>query len=151
MKLVTKTILTICLLLIVSSCKKNSKEYEILNDFIQTNKIEITCLQDEPFCFKDLHLTDLEKKTLNINLKNDVFCNGKIDLDKLHGIKIKKEMYKSQISFPIYSNDGKYIYVVVSRYYTNKINFYESTILYKLEKINNHWKIIDEYKNVTQS
>ncbi|GEN76257.1 hypothetical protein [Chryseobacterium hagamense] len=151
MKLPTKTAILICFLLVINSCKKNSREYEILNDFIETNKIEITCLQDEPFCFKNLYLSELEEKALDINLKNDVFCNEKIDLSKLYVIKINKKMCKSKISFPIYSNDKKYVYIILSHYYNNKVNFYESTILYKLEKIKSHWKIIDEYKSVTQS
>lgn len=151
MRSVIKISCIICLFLLTLSSCKNNKEYEILNDFIQNNKIEITYLQDEPFCFKDLYLNALEEKTLNIKLKNDILCNKKIDLDRLKGIKFKKGAPKSQISYPIYSNDGKYIYIIVSYYNTNKINFFESTILYKLKKINNHWKIIDEYKTITQS
>ena len=152
MKSIMKIYSIICsTLLVLSSCEKNSKEYEILNDFIHSNNIEIACLQDEPFCFKNLYLNQLEKKALNINVQNDFLCNHKIEIDRLKGIKFQEKSLKSQISYPIYSNDKKYIYIIVSYYNVNKINFYKSTTLYKLKKINNHWKVIDEYKTITQS
>lgn len=140
-----------CILLILNSCKENKEEYKILNDFIQSNRVEITNLQDDPFCFKDLYLNKLEEKKLDINLKNDIFCNQKIEINRLKGIKFQNGLLKSQISFPLYSNDREYIYIAISHYSNNKVNFFESTILYKLKNINHHWIVIDEYKTITQS
>lgn len=142
----------LCLfLLMLISCKKNNKEYEILNDFIKSNNIKITHLQNNPFCYKDLHLTSSEEKALNINLKNDIFCNTPLEIDRINDIGFQKNKFKSQISFPIFSNDMKYVYIIVSQYDSNEINFFRSTVLYKLEKINNHWKIIDKFGTITQT
>ncbi|KFF73792.1 hypothetical protein HX13_17390 [Chryseobacterium sp. P1-3] len=68
---------------------------KFLNDFIASNKIEITNLQNDSFCFKDLYLSKSEEKALNINLQNDVLCNQKININRLKDIKFQKDVLKS--------------------------------------------------------
>ena len=133
------------------SCNKEDIDYEIINDFIKTNKIEISNLQSEPFCFKDLYLTKLEENALKLKTIEDVLCSKKFELQKIQR-KIKgKHDTECKISYPVYSNDKLHIYIVVSNYYSNEVNFHEEVILYKLIKTSGHWKIADSYKTITQT
>ena len=62
--------LKICVLFLLFSllfsCNKEDIDYEIINDFIKTNKIEISSLQSVPFCFKELYLNKQEENVLKL-------------------------------------------------------------------------------------
>lgn len=144
-----KYYLCILMSILLSSCKNN--DYDIINDFASLNKIEVTNLQNEPFCFKDLYLTNLEAKKLNIDIKKDK-CddNKKLDLTKIRFNHESNSSEKSRISFALFSNDGKFVYIVIQTYEINDKNFRKKDIVYKI--INgNKWKIVDTYESVTQS
>lgn len=139
----------ISLILTTVSCKENAKEYEILNDFIQYNKIDLGQIQENVYCFKDLHLSTEEEKVLGISLKNDNHCGTKIEKDRLAHMNHKNEMM-SQMSFPLQSTDGS-VFIIVSFYDVNSNNFHRLTTLYKLRRTNEHWKIIGSYEIITES
>ncbi len=147
--------LKICVLFflfsLLFSCNKEDIDYEIINDFIKTNKIEISNLQSVPFCFKELYLNKQEENVLKLKTGEDVLCNEKFDLQKIQKKKNDNLRAKCKISHPIYSEDKLHIYIVVSNYYSNKVNFYEEVIFYKLIKTDGHWEIADSYKSVTQT
>ena len=142
----------ILFLLILNSCKRN--DYEVLNDFIKMNKIQIFNLQKEPICFKELYLTSEEVKSLNIKIENDkCLQQNQIDIKEItfNNVIDRSISIKTRLSFPIFSNDKKYMYIIVQTYEENNINFLKTEIVYKLLKVNKKWKIIDTFKNVTQS
>ena len=146
-----KICVLVVLISLIFSCKKQDADYQIINDFIGINKIEISNLQSEPFCFKNLDLSKQEENVLEVKSSADVLCNEKFDLKKIQKKKSGNLQFKCKISHPVYSQDKLHIYIVVSNYYSNEVNFREEVILYKLIKTDGHWKIADSYKSVLQT
>lgn len=144
-------IMMIMILFSLLSC--NSDDYEIMNNFAMANNINVTNLQEKAFCFKDLYLTNSEEKSLNITISKDkCYNNQDIAMKKINfNTKNRNSSIKTKISFPLYSNDKQFIYIVIQTYDANSINFIKTEILYKLSKIEEKWTIVDSYKIVTQS
>jgi len=147
-----KFYLFILISLLLGSCQKQDNDYDIINNFMITNNIEVKNLQANAFCFKDLYLTNGEAKILNIDLKNDkCYQNNKIDLKKINFHRVEKNQMDSKISFPLFSKDGKFAYIVIQNYEANSKNFYKKEVIYKIAKDKGKWKIIDTYEFITQS
>lgn len=133
------------------SCHKEDDNYEIINDFIKTNKIEISNLQADPFCLKELYLNSKEEQALNLKSNEDVLCSQKLNLQMIQGKQNDNSGTKCMISYPLYSKEKLHLYIIVSNYYINEINFYKQIVLYKLIKTKGHWKIVNSYETVTQT
>lgn len=147
-----KFYLFILISFLLGCCQRQDNDYDIINDFIITNNIEVKNLQANTFCFKELYLTNGEAKVLNIDLKNDkCYHNNKIDLQKIKFKYTVNSQEKSKISFPLFSKDGKYVYLVVQTYEINSKNFRKKDVIYKIAKDKGKWKIIDTYEFITQS
>lgn len=139
----------IIILFSLTSCKTD--EYEIMNNFAVSNNITVTNLQKEAFCFNNLFLTDLEKKSLDITIiKNNYHENLNIRKINFNKNDINNSI-KSKISFPLFSNDKRFVYIVIQTYEANSINFYHTEVLYKISEIEGKWIIVDSYKTITQN
>ncbi|MDO5616702.1 MAG: hypothetical protein Q4G16_10960 [Cruoricaptor ignavus] len=122
-----------------------------MNNFAVSNNITVTNLQKEAFCFNNLFLTDLEKKSLDITIiKNNYHENLNIRKINFNKNDINNSI-KSKISFPLFSNDKRFVYIVIQTYEANSINFYHTEVLYKISEIEGKWIIVDSYKTITQN
>lgn len=129
-----KNIVIVFLLLILTSCSKN-EDYQIINDFLETNNIKLKNLSNEPYYLeKSLkHWKEKEFADLHFTIKRNE--NYTIDTSLIKNKLSDKSTFKTKISRPLISNDAKKALIGVEKTWGS----YEDLTIYLLKESENGW------------
>lgn len=131
-----KNIIIVSLLFILSSCSKN-KDYQIINNFLETNDIKLKNLSSEPYYLEKSLKVWKEKEFTDVHFSIKRNENYIIDTSLIQNKFTDKSFFKTKISKPLISNDSKRALIGLEETW----GLSEKLTIYLLKKSKNGWTL----------